>query len=50
MRNTMMEQTLIAKQAFEYKLSKYNVTIKRYHADNGHFANKAFQDKVLHQN
>ena len=50
MRNTTMEQTLMVKQAFDRKLSKHNVTIKRYYAENGCFADKEFQDEVLHQN
>ena len=40
----------MAEQAFERELSKYNVTVKRYHADNGRFADKEFWDEVLHQN
>ena len=39
-RNTKMEQILIVKQIFEHKLSKYNVSIKRYYTDNDYFVKK----------
>ena len=41
-----LEQTLEAKYAFEKLAATYGVKIKRYHADNGHFACKGFREAV----
>ena len=40
------DQTLEAKQGFEYHSHTHGVTIKSYHADNGIFAEKLFRDQV----
>ena len=41
-----LEETIAAKQAFEKIAATYNVKIKHYHADNGHFACQGFRDEV----
>ena len=46
MRNTKMEQTLMAKQAIELELSKHNVSVKRYHDDNESFSERTFREEV----
>jgi len=43
-------ETLQAKAAYKRHAAKSNVTIKKYHADNGRFANKAFKDEVQESN
>ena len=45
-----LEQTIAAKHAFEKLAATYNVTVQRYHADNGHFACKGFRDVVSDAN
>ena len=40
-------ETLRAKFAFEKWAGTYQVTIERYHADNGRFAEKSFRDSVI---
>ena len=41
-----LEETIAAKRAFEKHASTYGVSIKHYHADNGHFACQGFRDEV----
>ena len=41
-----LEQTLEAKYTFEKLATTYGVKVKRYHADNGHFACKGLRDAV----
>ena len=41
-----LEKTLEAKQAFEKLAATYGVKVKRYHADNEHFACKGFRNAV----
>ncbi len=44
MRNLTLDETLLAKHAYECFLSSIGVTAKAYHADNGWFADQGFQD------
>ncbi len=44
MQNLTLEETLLAKHAYEHFLSSIGVTAKTYHADNGRFADQGFQD------
>ena len=44
MRNLTLEETLLAKHAYERFLSSIGVTAKAYHADNGGFADQGFRD------
>ena len=46
MRNLSLDETLLAKRAFEKLLARGNHTVKRYHADNGRYADKGFLDSV----
>jgi transposase InsO family protein len=39
-------QTVQAKQAFEAEAKRYGVTIKHYHADNGLFRTKPFEQDI----
>ncbi len=39
-------QTVLAKQAFEAEAKRYGVTIKHYHADNGLFRTKPFEQDI----
>jgi hypothetical protein len=39
-------QTVLAKQAFEAKAKRHGVTIKHYHADNGLFRTKPFEQDM----
>ena len=39
-------ETVQAKQAFESYARTFSVKVKHYHADNGHFADKAFMQDV----
>ena len=41
-----LDQTIAAKIAFERLAASYDVKVKHYHADNGHFACKGFRDVV----
>jgi hypothetical protein len=46
-------QTVQAKQAFEAEAKRHGVTIKHYHADNGLFRTKPFEQDIVgahHQN
>ena len=45
-----LDQTIAAKHAFEKTAATYGVTVKQYHADNGHFACKGFRDVVSFAN
>ncbi len=44
MRDLTLNETMLAKHAYEQLLSSIGVTSKIYHADNGQFANKGFCD------
>ena len=46
MRNSSQEETLAAKKAYEILAGTHDVTIKRYHADNGRYAEEGFHDAV----
>jgi hypothetical protein len=50
MHNLLLEETLLAKHAYERFLSSIGVTAKAYHADNGHFADKGFKDDCVMNN
>ncbi len=45
MRNLTLEETLLAKHAYERFLSSIEVTAKAYHADNVRFADQGFRDE-----
>ena len=45
-----LDQTINTKLAFEKVAATYGVTVKHYHADNGHFACKGFRDTVSNAN
>ncbi len=45
-----LEETLLAKHAYERSLSSIGVTVKAYHADNGRFADKDFKDDCTTSN
>eukprot|EP00957_Ditylum_brightwellii_P077114 5860708-Ditylum_brightwellii.AAC.2 len=40
--NIISEEMMEANFLFEVHFRKYNVTVKHYHADNGHFADNKF--------
>ena len=42
MRDISLQETLQAKQAFEKLVAQRGGTVKRYHADNGRYADKGF--------
>jgi hypothetical protein len=44
MQNLTLEETLLAKHAYERFLSTIGVTAQAYHADNGCFADQGFRD------
>jgi hypothetical protein len=44
MRNLTLEETLLAKNAYEHFLSSIGVMAKAYHADIGRFADQGFRD------
>jgi hypothetical protein len=44
MRNLTLDETLLAKHAYERFLSSLGITAKAYHADNGRFADQGFRD------
>jgi hypothetical protein len=46
MRNLSLEETLLAKIAFERHASKGGVIIHSYQADNGRFADSGFQQAI----
>ena len=46
MRDMTLEETLLAKQAFEKVMAQAGHDVKHYHADNGRFADKGFIDAI----
>jgi hypothetical protein len=46
MRDLSLEETLLAKTAFERQASKGGITIFPYQADNGRFADFGFQQAI----
>jgi hypothetical protein len=50
MHGLTLEETILAKHAYERFLSSIGVTGKAYHADNGRFANKGFKDDCIASN
>jgi len=50
MRSTTQEETLAAKTAYERYGATHGVTIKRYHADNGRYAEQPFRDACAQAN
>jgi hypothetical protein len=42
-----LNETILAKHAYELFLSSIGVTLKAYHADNGQFADKGFHDDCI---
>ena len=46
MRDTFLNQIILAKQAFERELSKHNVRVHAYRADNGRFADHGFKEEI----
>ena len=42
MRELMLEETLLAKKAFEKLVAQHGKSVKRYHTDNGRYADKGF--------
>ena len=40
------DQTIQAKRAYERFVASHGVTLKRFHADNGIFAEKGFRDEI----
>jgi hypothetical protein len=47
MRDLTLDETILAKHAYEWFLSSIGVTSKAYHADNGRFADKGFRDDCI---
>jgi len=50
MRDLTLDETILAKHAYERFLSSIGVTSKAYHADNGRFADKGFCDNCVASN
>jgi hypothetical protein len=50
MKDLMLSETLLAKQAYECFLALLDVESKAYHADNGCFADKGFRDDCTSSN
>ncbi len=50
MRDLLLEETLLAKHAYEHFLSSIGVTAKAYHANNGCFADKGCKDDCATSN
>ena len=50
MRNLTLDETLLAKAAYERFLAANGVTARAYHADNGRFADKGFRDDCIRNN
>ncbi len=50
MHDLSLEETILAKHAYEHYLSSIGVTAKAYHADNGCFADKGFKDDCIASN
>ena len=49
MRNLTLEETMLAKSAYERFLNSVGVTARAYHADSGRFTNKGFVDDCQDQ-
>jgi hypothetical protein len=50
MRNLTLEETILAKRAFERFAASVGVVVHGYHADNGRFADKGFRDDCTSNN
>ena len=50
MRDFTLDETLLAKAAFEKVLAQAGRQVKHYHADNGRFADKGFKDDTNEKN
>jgi len=50
MRNLTLDETILAKHAYERFLSSIGVTAKSYHADNGRFADQGFREDCNRSN
>jgi hypothetical protein len=50
MRDLTLDETLLAKEAYERFLHSNGVSAQSYHADNGRFADKGFQDDCKRNN
>ena len=50
MRNLTLDETILAKHAYERFLSSIGVTAKSYHADNGRFADQGFREECNRSN
>ena len=50
MRNLTLEETLLAKDAYERFLNSNGVSVQAYHADNGRFVDKGFRDDCKSSN
>ena len=46
MRELTLEETLLAKKAFEKLVAQRGKSVKRYHADNGRYADKGFLEDI----
>ena len=44
MRNLTIEETLLAKDAYERFINSNGISVQAYHAENGRFADKEFRD------
>jgi len=45
-RDTYLNQTILAKQTFERELSKHNIRVHAYRTDNGRFADHGFKEEI----
>ena len=50
MRNLTLDETILAKHAYERFLSSIRVTAKSYHSDNGRFADQGFREDCNRSN
>ncbi len=50
MHDLTLEETILARHAYERFLSSIGVIAEAYHADNGHFANKGLKDDCIASN
>ena len=50
MRSASQDKTLAAKRAYKRLAATHKVTIQRYNADNGRFAEKDFRDAIDNTN
>ena len=46
MRNTTLDQTIKAKQAFDSEMVQHGIKVKDYREDNGHFLDLRFKEEV----